>query len=137
MPEYIDAYIHNSKIGVLVHFSCEDDYSVRTKEFKDMARDIAMHIAATKPLVVEPSDLDPSIRNKELSFYEKSLEGISEEEKLNRFEEANRQINSQFCLLCQPFIKEPEITAGEVIERVSKELKDKVALKRFIRWAVS
>ena len=137
MPEYIDAYIHNSKIGVLVHFSCKDDYSTRTKEFKDMARDIAMHIAASKPVVVEPSDLDPSIRNKELSFYERTLNDIPEEERLHKIEEANRQINSQFCLLCQPFIKKPEVTAGEIIEEVSKMLKDKVVLKRFVRWAVS
>jgi elongation factor Ts len=137
MPEHIEGYVHNSKIGVLVHFDCKDEYSMRTEEFRDLARDIAMHIAASKPLVVGPSDLDPKIRNEELSLLESSLVGLGEEEKLARVEEANRRINSQFCLLNQPFVKDPNISAGEKLEAVSKKLGDSVVIKRFVRWAVS
>jgi len=137
MPEHIEAYVHNSKIGVLVHFECNDEYSMRTEEFKDLARGIAMHIAASKPVVVSPSDLDPKIRNEELSIIESSLEGLGEKERLHRVEEANRRINEQFCLLIQPYVKDPTISAGDKLYAVARELGDNVVVKRFVRWGVS
>jgi elongation factor Ts len=137
MPDHIEGYVHNAKIGVLVHFGCNDEYSLRTKEFRNLARDIAMHIAASKPVVVAPSDLDPKIRNEELSYLESSLLGLGEEERLARVEEANRRINEQFCLLSQPLVKDPAISAGKQLDAVAEELGDSVVVKRFVRWDVN
>lgn len=135
MHEYIESYVHANKIGVLVHLSCNDSFSLRTTEFTNLARDLAMHIAASKPIAITPSGLDPAIRNGELAHYQEAMKNLEEEERIAKMEEVNRRINEQFCLFEQPFVKNPDIKVGHLIDSVSEELRDHVKLLRFVRWA--
>lgn len=134
MPARIESYVHNSVIGVLVEITYENEGSSRSKEFLCVAKDIAMHIAASRPAVVGASDLSEDLRNNELSYTAKSLEGLSNAEKEEKLKEFNKLINERFCLLHQAFVKEPELSVGEKLAEVSSLLGDKIEIKRFIRW---
>lgn len=134
--EYIESYVHASRIGVLVHFSCNDAFALKTAEFRKLAKDLAMHIAASRPAAVDVSDLDPAIRNEELSRCQDALENLGEAERLEKIAELNKSINERFCLTEQAFIKEPDKTVGELLEEVSSQLRSDLRLLRFIRWEI-
>lgn len=134
MPGHIESYVHSSEIGVLLQLKCKDDFTRRTEEFKNLARDLAMHIAASKPIAISASDLSAEIRNSELEYYNKAMENLNEKEKLDKIEKANKRINSTYCLLQQPFVKNPDVTVEEIIKEISGQLKDSISVVRFIRW---
>ena len=68
------SYIHSgSKVGVLVEVDCETDFVARTDAVKQFAQDIALHIAASKPLCVTAADLDPAYIEKERAFFTEQL----------------------------------------------------------------
>ena len=132
MADHIESYVHNGIIGVLVQLECADDITPRTKEFCALARDIAMHIAASKPISISASEIPPDLRNRELEHYR--FERYDEEERRIRMEGANSRINRVYSLLEQPFVKKPDFTVSEIIAKVSKDLGDEIRVKRFTRW---
>ncbi len=102
----IASYIHsNEKIGVLVELNCETDFVARNPDFKQLGKDIAMQIAAMKPIVVKPEDLGADILEKERSIYlgqlqdSKKPEPIKEkivEGKLKKFAEEQSLLKQKF-----------------------------------------
>src|SRR5215475_11036105 len=120
----VASYIHaGGKIGVLVEVNCESDFVARTDDFKDLVKDIAMHIAASDPKFVRKEDVTPEAYEKEKEIYraqaastgkpanvvEKIVEG-----KMGKFYE-------EVCLLEQPFIKDQAVTIKELIaQKVGK-----------------
>ncbi len=135
--EYIESYVHASRIGVLVHFSCDDSLALKTGEFEILARNLAMHIAANNPESIDPSSLNPATRNQELSHYHQALEKLDEAERTKKIAEANRRINKHFCLTEQGFIKNPDKTVGKLLEEVSSKLRSQIRILRFARWEVN
>lgn len=134
MTEHIESYVHEGRIGVLVHLECNDGITPRTNDFKDLAKDIAMHIAASKPICISSSEIPPDIRNKELEPYH--FEKYDEEERIIKIEIANGRVDRQYSLLEQPFIKDPEIKIKEMIDNVSSNIGDKIQVRRFTRWEI-
>lgn len=137
MAGYIEAYVHNSAIGVLVELKCESESTPQTVEFKALARDIAMHIVASNPVAVSPSELDPKIRNAEIESYHPGMVNLSDDEKIDRIMKANQRINSQYCLLQQPYFKDPKVSMEEKISQVSRKIGDTISVVRFLRWDIS
>ena len=109
MPRVIESYVHGDRIGVLVELSCLGDATAKTDEFKRLAKDIAMHIAASNPAVVYPEDL-------------KKVVGIRHD-----------HLRAE-SLLEQPFVKNPDVRVSERISEVNKELGEKIRVKRFVRY---
>ena len=67
---FVGSYIHsNGKIGVIVEINCETDFVARSEEFRTLARDIAMQVAATNPMAVSPEDISPEVIEKERAIY--------------------------------------------------------------------
>ena len=131
----IASYIHfGGKIGVLVEINCETDFVARTEEFKNLVKDITMHIAASNPKYITQEDVPEEVLKKEMDFYSSQskdkpaavLEKIAKG-KLKKF-------FSEVCLLSQPFVKDPNITVGEYINAFIGKLKENVRVKRFIRY---
>jgi elongation factor Ts len=121
---YIGNYIHmNGKIGVIVELNCETDFVARNEEFRTLAKDIAMHIAASKPQYVKPEDIPADVIERERSIYSEQMKESGKPEniiekivdgKINKFYE-------ETCLLEQPFVKEPEKKVKDLIfEKVGK-----------------
>jgi elongation factor Ts len=135
----VASYIHaGGKIGVLVEINCESDFVARTDDFKDLIKDIAMHIAASDPKFVRKEDVTPDAYEKEKEIYraqaaatgkpanvvEKIVEG-----KMAKFYE-------EVCLLDQPFVKEPGITIHQLIASKIGKLGENISVRRFARFKV-
>ena len=132
-------YIHHGgRIGVLVEVNCETDFVANTDDFKDLARDLAMHIAASNPQAVSEADLPQEVIERERQVYleqvqnEGKPEQIQEkivEGKLRRFFEENT-------LLRQPFVKDPDRTIEQLVTEVAARTGEKIEIARFARFAV-
>ncbi|MBI5254346.1 elongation factor Ts [Candidatus Falkowbacteria bacterium] len=116
----ICAYIHgNAKLGVLLELLCETDFVAKTDAFKQLANDIAMHIAALAPEYVCREDVPNEVIEKE-----KIIEG-----KLNKFFEES-------CLLQQSFIKDETKTIENLIKEAIAKIGEKIEIGRFVRFKI-
>jgi elongation factor Ts len=133
----IGSYIHmGGKIGVLVEVNCESDFVARTDDFQNLAREIAMHIAAANPQYVRREDVPGDVLERERAIYRGQMEGQNKppqvvdkivEGKLNSFYE-------QVCLLDQPSIRDPKVTIGQAIQSAIARLGENISVARFVRF---
>jgi elongation factor Ts len=136
---YIGSYVHsNGKVGALVEVSCETDFVAKSEEFRNLAHDLAMHIAASNPQYVDCGEVEPEViedRKRELG------EEVEKEDKpqeiLEKMVEGRvKKYFDEICLLSQPFVKDPKKTVGElVMEKVAK-LGENVKVKKFVRFEI-
>ncbi len=132
-------YIHHGgRIGVLVELNCETDFVANTEDFQELARDLAMHVAASNPLAVRESDLDPEVVERERQVY---LEQVREEGKPEQIQEKIvegklRKFFEDYTLMKQPFVKDPNRTIEDLITTVSAKTGEKIEVARFARFAV-
>lgn len=135
----IGTYSHSGdQIVAVVELNCETDFVARGEQFKEVARGIAMHVAAMAPLYLSEEDVPQDVINKEKEIL---IETLSEKQrdmadkilpgKLKKFYEDN-------CLLNQTYIKDDSgnSTVKDVIEELSAKVGEKVTLRRFTRFAV-
>jgi len=103
----VEAYVHHTKrIGALVEVNCETDFVARTHEFKELAHDLAMQIAATSPQFLASEEMPPEVERDPQTA----------------------------CLLSQPFIKEPEKTVQQVIGEAIAKVGENIKVRRFARF---
>jgi elongation factor Ts len=134
---YIASYVHNEgQIGVLVELSCKDSFTARTAEFRTLARDIAMHIAASKPISLEPSDLDPLLWDAEVAKMRPALAKLEVSERQRRLIDAREQYERNFCLVKQPFVKDDKQTIEELIAGANAQFRESIRVVRFVRYQV-
>lgn len=135
----VASYIHaGGKIGVLVEVNCESDFVARTDDFKDLLKDIAMHIAAADPKFVRKEDVTPEAYEREKEIYRAQAAATGKpapvvdkivEGKMTKFYE-------EVCLLDQPFVKEPGITVHQLIASKVGKLGENISVRRFARFKV-
>ncbi len=133
----IYSYIHpGDKLGVLLEVNCETDFVARTEDFKLLAKDIAMQIAATNPLVVNRSDLKPEILDKEKEIYRTQAKNEGKPEKIiERIVEGKlEKYFQEVCLLEQPFVKDQDRSLKDRIDETIAKLGENLAVKRFVRF---
>ncbi len=132
----IYAYIHaNNKIGALVELNCETDFVAKNEEFKNLANDIAMQIAAQNPLYLSPEDIPEDVANKEKDLFKDQLltEG-KPENMLDKIVEGKiAKWHEDVCLLKQPFIKNEDITIEDLINDKIASLGEKIKIGSFCR----
>src|SRR6202035_3932035 len=120
----VGSYIHaGGKIGVLVEVNCETDFVARTEAFQELVKDIAMHIAAADPRCVAREEVTPDVLKRERAiFREQALEAGKPANIVDRIVDGKlEKYYSEFVLLEQPFVKDPDQTVGQLIaERVGK-----------------
>jgi elongation factor Ts len=135
----IASYIHmGNKLGVMVEVNSETDFVAKNEQFQEFAKNIAMHIAATNPLGIRPEDVPPEIVAKEREIYaaqaretgkpEKVIEKIVEG-KLKKFFEDN-------CLLNQAYVRNPDVTVGDLLNDLIAKIGEHISIKRFVRFQV-
>lgn len=133
----IDAYIHlNNRIGVLLEVNCETDFVARNDTFRSMVHDIAMHIAAAAPLYVSSEDVPPEVLEQEREIYRKrALQEGKPEKVVDKIVEGRlKKFYEEVCLLDQPFVKDPEITVGELVQRTIAAVGENIVVRRFVRY---
>lgn len=133
----VEAYIHGGgRIGVMVEVNCETDFVAKTDDFKDLARDVAMQIAATNPLFVCREEVDPTVieHEREVLRAQALNEGkpanIVEKMIVGRIEKYYKEI----CLMEQPFIKDPDQTITQLINGKIAKIGEKISIRRFSRY---
>ncbi len=130
----IASYIHpGDRLGVLVEVNCETDFVARTDDFRDFAKDVAMHIAASRPMAVERDDLDAAAVERERGIYldqaknEGKPENIAEKIVVGRLEKYYQEV----CLLEQPFVKNPDQTVGDLVTDMTAKVGERISVRRF------
>jgi elongation factor Ts len=132
----IEAYIHhNGKVAVLVELNCETDFVARTDDFRQLAKDVAMHVAFASPLAVSTGDLPAEVVERERRIYTEQVaqEGKPEAMRAKIVEGKLRKFYAESVLLEQPSVKDDKQTIGDLLKAVSGKLGEKVVLRRFVR----
>ena len=135
----IGTYIHhNGKVAVLVELNSETDFVAKNPEFRQLARDLAMHIASTAPLAVSAENLPAAEIERERQVYTAQVaeEGKPESIRAKIVEGKLSKWFRESTLLEQPFVKDPEKTIQELIDGVSAKTGEKISVARFVRFAV-
>ena len=133
----IGSYVHmGGKIGVLVEVNCETDFVARTDEFKQLVKDIAMQIAAMKPLYVSPEDIPEEVLEKEKAIYREQAAGKPEHVVERIVEGKLKKFYEEVCLLEQPFIRDDSKKIRDLIQEAIAKLGENIKVSRFVRFEV-
>ena len=133
----IDAYIHpGDRLGVLLEVNCETDFVARTQEFRRFVRDIALHIAASEPMVVTREELAPDVIEREKEIYRSLVQDLKkppeivEKIVLGKLE----KFYTDVCLMEQPFVKIPEKTVADYLKEQIAKFGENIIIRRFVRF---
>ena len=137
----IESYIHmGGKVGVMIELDCESDFVGKTDDFHALARDIAMHIAASSPVAVKREDVsadivarerdiikgqmanDPKMKNKPENIIEGIITGKMD------------KVYSTLCLMEQPFVKNPDLTIKDLVTEKIAKMGENIVVRRFVRY---
>ena len=135
----IGSYIHmGGKIGVLVEVGCETDFVARNDEFQKLVRDIAMHIAAANPVAVRREDFPGDLVERERGVYREQMKESGKPEQIwdKIIDGKIEKFFAEQALLEQPFVKNPDLTVGQLITETSARTGEKVEVRRFARFAL-
>lgn len=137
----IETYIHTgSKLGVMVELNCETDFVAKTDEFKSLARDIAMHVAATNPMAISRDQISQEVIEKEKDIYRAQIESSGKKKPPEIIEKIIsgklEKFFSETCLLEQPFVKDTDKTVGDLVTETAAKLGENIVLRRFCRLQV-
>ncbi len=133
----VESYLHhNGSVGVLVEINCETDFVARTDDFRQLAKDVAMHIAASPPIAVTVDQIPPEVIERERRIYAEQVaqEGKPEAVRAKIVEGKLKKFYSEAVLLEQPFVKDDKRTVGELVKEVSGKVGENVVVRRFARF---
>ncbi|MBW1833487.1 MAG: translation elongation factor Ts [Deltaproteobacteria bacterium] len=135
----IQPYIHmGGKLGVLVEINCETDFVAKNDDFKEFAKNIAMHIAATNPVGIASNDVPEEVINKEKEIYRAQAIELGKPEnvvdkivegKLNKFYKDN-------CLLNQAYVRNPDVNISDLLNDLIAKMGENITIKRFVRFQI-
>ena len=132
----VEAYIHNGKYGALVEVNSETDFVSNNDDFKAFVKDIAMHIAAVAPKYVRREDVPAEVVEAEKATLKAQAinEGKPEAIAEKMVEGRMKKFYSEICLLDQPFVKDPDITVGELLTNLIAKIGENIVIRRFARF---
>ena len=135
----VASYIHHGgRIGVLVELNCETDFVANTDDFRSLARDLAMHVAAADPIAVAIADVDPAVVQRERTIFEEQVarEGKPEHIRDRIVEGKLGKFFRERVLLEQAYIRDTDRSVGDLITEVSARTGEKIEVARFSRFQV-
>ncbi|SHE27694.1 translation elongation factor Ts [Alkalibacter saccharofermentans] len=133
----VESYIHmGGKIGVLVEVNCETDFVAKTDDFKNMVRDIAMHIAATNPQFLSQDEVPSDFIEKEKAILTAQALNEGKPEKIveKMVEGRIKKYYQEICLLDQPFVKDPDKTIQDMVNEKISKIGENIKIRRFARF---
>lgn len=131
------SYIHpGNKIGTLVEINCETDFVARNEQFQNMAKDIAMHIAASNPQYVTRDQVPDTVVNAEKEILINQARNSGKPDKVIEQMVSGRidKFYGQICLMEQPFIKEMNQTVEEYLKEIISKTGENIQIRRFTRY---
>ncbi|MDQ1277046.1 MAG: elongation factor Ts [Thermodesulfobacteriota bacterium] len=130
-------YIHmGGKIGVLVELNCETDFVAKTEAFQVLAKDLAMHVAASNPTYVRPEEIPPEALEREKEIYKSQLVIEKKPEKIwdKIIDGKLKKYYEEVCLLQQKFIKNTDITVETLVNEMIAKTGENIIVRRFARF---
>jgi len=130
-------YIHpGDKLGVLVEINCETDFVARTDAFKEFARNVAMHIAASAPLCVSREGVDQELVEKERSIFKAQAEKDGKPANIiDKIVDGKiEKYYNEIVLLEQPYVKDTDMSVGDLVKETIGSLGENIQIKRFTRF---
>lgn len=135
----IHSYIHTGgKLGVLVEVNCETDFVAKTDDFLELAKNLAMHIAATNPLGLRAEDVPAEVVEKEREIYRaQALESGKPEKVVEKIVEGKVSKFFKECsLMDQPYVRNPEMTVADLLNEAIAKIGENITVKRFVRFQI-
>jgi elongation factor Ts len=135
----IATYIHmGGKLGVMVEVNCETDFVAKNEAFKECAKNIAMHIAASNPIAVRPEDVPAEIISKEKEIYAaQARETGKPEQVIEKIVEGKlKKFYEDSCLLNQAYVRNPDLTVTDLLNDLVAKIGENVSVRRFVRFQV-
>lgn len=133
----VESYIHGGgRIGVLVEVNCETDFVGKTEQFREFVRDVAMHIAAAAPKYVSREEVPTEELEKEKEILKNQAlnEGKPAHIVEKMVEGRISKYYEEFCLLEQPFVKDPDKTIATLVKEKISTIGENISIRRFIRF---
>jgi len=130
------SYIHDGRVGAMVEVNCETDFVARGDDFQAMIKNIAMHIAASNPLYLDPSEIPAEVTAKQKEIYAAQLLAEGKPEamierimvgKLNKW-------HKDVCLLNQDYVKDDKMSVDQYVKEVASGIKENIKVRRFVRF---
>ena len=134
----VGSYVHGGRIGVLVELNSETDFVARNEDFQQLLKDICMHVAASNPQYVRDDEIpsDQVEKNREI-FLDQMKDQGKPEHILGRIVDGKiAKWKKEICLVDQPFVKNPDQTVGEYVTEVAGRIREKITVRRFVRFEV-
>jgi elongation factor Ts len=134
----IGSYVHDGRIGVLVEVNCETDFVAKTDEFKDLVKDLSLHIAASAPEFVSADSVsDEDKKTAKAEFEDKAKQGGKPVAMVAKIVEGMLKKHfAERSLMDQPFVKNPDITVGDYVKQHIAKLGENIVVRRFERMAL-
>ena len=133
----VASYIHlQGKVGVLVEVNCETDFVAKNENFRQLVKDITLHIAAANPTCVSREQIDAVQVEREKAIYRQQVEGKPANIVDKIVEGKVDKYYGTVCLMEQPFIKNPDLTIADLVKSKITELGENIVIRRFTRYLV-
>lgn len=135
----VGMYVHaNGKVAAMVAVACETDFVARTDDFKNLAHDIALHIAAANPLYLQATDVPAEVLEKEREIYREQLKTEGKPEKMwdNIIEGKLKKYYAETCLLDQLYVKDDSLTIRDLVQQTVAKIGENVQIASFARLAI-
>ncbi|MFA5841704.1 MAG: elongation factor Ts [Candidatus Paceibacterota bacterium] len=136
----VQAYIHASgTVGAMVEIMSETDFVAKNEEFKKMAYDIAMHVAATNPEYLRTEDIPEEATSAAREMFGKEVDAQGKKDDAMREKILIGKLNAYFAervLLSQPFVKNSEVTISGLLDQAVQKFGEKIELSRFVRFSI-
>ena len=133
----IGSYVHHDgSIGALVELNCETDFVARTPEFKELAKELALHVASAKPLAVRIEDLPADVVERERRVYTEQVAQQNKPENIRAkiVDGMLKKFYEEHVLLEQKYVRDDTRTIGELVKELSAKTGENVRLRRFVRF---
>jgi elongation factor Ts len=133
----VHAYIHpGGKIGVLIEINCESDFVARSEAFLELAKNMAMQVAAASPLFLRPEDVTPEMLDKEREIYAAQAREEGKPDKiLDKIVEGRvAKFYKSVCLLEQPYVRDDKLSIQDVLNEAVGKIGEKIVISRFVRY---
>ena len=135
----IGHYIHmGGKVAVLVEVNCETDFVARTEDFQRLAKELAMHIAAARPLAVSVDRLDPTLVQRERAIYAEQARATGKPENIidKIVDGRMRKYYEEAVFLEQPFVVDSDLKVKDAVDRIAEKIGSSITVTDFARFAL-
>jgi len=133
----VELYSHGGgRVGVMVEVNCETDFVARTEQFRALAHDLALQVAAANPRYLDVTDVPAEVVEGEKTIARnRALQEGKPEKVLDKIVEGRlEKFYQEVCLLRQPFVKDESLTIAELLKQTVSTIGENVIIRRFARW---